>query len=183
MRILVILPLTIFLSFFPFLKAACSSEPEWPVGCPHGEEVLPNIADPDSPGAYFDFSQGKLVYGEEGKKQGDIFLENTFIAGNPATKVALHDDLADSLLYKRMAPSYNWVEQPAPERPARLSIYDGHCVWVKTGEGKTAKFKIIGTEANAGFSNFNWIKIQWIFQPDGSNEFHDVVTTQSEPPK
>jgi hypothetical protein len=45
--------------------------------------VLPNFNDPDAPGACFDFSAGQIVYGEEGRKQGDIYLERTFIDGNP----------------------------------------------------------------------------------------------------
>jgi hypothetical protein len=171
LRLLAILPLIFITSIFPALKAGCSTDPGWPVGCPHGEEILPNIADPDTPGAYFDFSEGKLVYGDEGKKNGDIYLEKTLLAGNPALGIELHDDLADSLLYKRTAPSLDWKSQPNPDTPVRLSIYNGHCVWVRTSEKKIGKIKILQTDSNTDVSSFNWIKFEWIFQPDGTGDF------------
>jgi hypothetical protein len=167
-----LIPFLLWTALLPLLKPSCSSEPQWPAGLPHGEEVLPNI-----PGAWFDFSQGKLIYGDEGKKQGDIYLEKTFIAGNPALHVALHDDLADSILYKTTAPSLNWTEQPNADNPARVSIYDGHCIWIKTGEGNYAKIKILLTESNANVSSYNWVKIQWMYEPDGSQQFHGVPST------
>ena len=183
MRLLGIIPLIFLVSLFSVYKGTCSTEPEWPAGCPHGEEILPNFASPDTPGAYFDLSEGKLVYGDEGKKNGDIYLERTFIAGNPALKVALHDDLADSLLYKKVAPELAWTYQPNPETPARVSIYSGHCIWVRTGENKIGKIKILQTESNTNVSSYNWVKIQWIFQPDGTTQFHDVAGASPAPPK
>jgi hypothetical protein len=170
LRALGIIPLSFILAFFPLLKQSCG-EPEWPAGIPHGEEVLTNIDDVASPGAYFDFSEGALVYGEEGKQRGDIYLERTLLCGNPALGVALHDDMADSILYKTTAPSLDWTEQPDAQTPARIPIYGGHCVWIRTGEGNFAKIKILLTDSNPDVSSFNWIKIQWMYQPSGSNDF------------
>jgi hypothetical protein len=175
LRLLITIPLAFLLTIFPMMKNSCSTEPEWPAGCPHGEVVLTNITDPDSPGAYFDFSQGKLLFGEEGKAQGDIYLEKTFICGNPSLHVKLHDDLADSFLFKTSAPTLDWIEQPSEEIPSRLSIYDGHNVWVRTGEGYLGKIKFIGTESNTDVSSFNFVRLMWIYQPDGSDEFHPVA--------
>lgn len=168
----------IFLSAFLLMTSpgliSCQDEP-WPAGCPHGEEVIPNVNDPDTPGAYFDFSQGKLLFGEEALQSGDIYLDRNFIAGNPRLGVKLRDAMADSLLYIKKAPQYGWVEPPDEKTPARVPIYDGHNIWVRTGEGHIAKFKIIHVETNPEVSSFNWIKIRWIYQPDGSDEFRDVA--------
>jgi hypothetical protein len=170
LRALVLIPISFFMIFLPLLKQSCN-EPDWPAGLPHGEETLTNFDDQTSPGAYFDFSQGAILYGEEGKAQGDIYLERTQLAGNPALGVAFHDDLADSLLYKTTAPSLDWTLQPNPDTPARLPIYSGHCVWIKTGEGNYAKIKILATESNTDVSSFNYIRFEWIYQPNGSKEF------------
>ena len=177
LRAFCILPLALILSVTPVAKTSCG-EPPWPVGCPHGEETLTNVEDPDNPGAYFDFSAGQIVYGDEGRARGDIYLEKTLLAGNAASGVAFHDDLADSLLYKTVAPTLDWTVQPNPQTPARLAIYNGHCVWIRTGEGNIAKIKILLTDSNPEVSSFNWIKFSWIYQPDGSNEFHDVAGAQ-----
>jgi hypothetical protein len=165
----------------PLLKSACGGRQEWPAGCPHGEETLPNVDDPDTPGAYFDFSKGALVYGDEARREGDICLQRTFIAGNPALHVSLHDDMADSILYKPTAPNLNWTEQPDAETPARVSIYNGHCIWVRTGEGNIGKIKILLTESNENVTSFNWVKIEWIYQPNGSDTFLDQSGTTGTP--
>jgi hypothetical protein len=136
--------------------------------------VLPNFNDPDAPGACFDFSAGQLVYGEEGRKQGDIYLERTFIDGNPDLNVALCDQQPDSLLYDRTAPGWGssgWKVSPNPGVAPSIALYDGHNIWVKTGEGNTAKLKILLMEANEDNTSYNWVKIRWIYQPNGSTEF------------
>jgi len=173
LRVLVVFPLVFLLSVLPMLKSC--GEPEWPAGFPHGEEILPSFEDPDQPGAFFDFSSGSLVFGDEGRQKGDIYLDKTFIAGNPALNVALHDDMADSLLYKTAVPSFDWTERPDENTAARISIYNGHCVWVRTGEGYYGKLKILQVESNESVSSFNWIKIQWIYQPDGTNQFRNTA--------
>ena len=54
------------------------------------------------------------------------------------------------------APSLNWTEQPNDTAPALLPIYDGHCVWVKTGKGNS-KAEILLVESNGNVSGYNWI--------------------------
>ncbi len=170
----------ILLSFLVILTwTVCGcGEDDWPVGCPHGEVILPSVEDPDTPGAYFDFSAGEIVYGEEGRQRGDIYLDKKFIAGNPSLNVALHDAIADSLLYDCSAPGWGstqWKRQPDEVTPARVPIYSGHNVWIRTGEGHTAKFKILFAEDGPDLDSYLWIRIRWIYQPDGTEEFHDVA--------
>ena len=163
--------LSLTISFSTF---ACGGD-EWPEGLPLGEVILPAIDDPDTPGAFFDFSEGELVYGDEGRLRGDIYLDKTFIAGNPALGVELHDAMANSLLYDATAPAWSstqWKRRRDENTPARVPIYNGHCMWVVTGEEHIAKFKIRMTESNADVSGFLRIKIEWTYQPDGSNELH-----------
>jgi len=158
---------------FPLFLNACSEE-EWPEGCLYGEIILPNFNDPDTPGAYFDFSEGEIVFGEEGRLRGDIYLEQTFIKGNPEHEIGLHDEQPDSLLYKRSAPSWGsarWKVSPNPGVPPSVPLYEGHNIWVRTAEGHTAKFKILTMESNENHTSYNWIKIRWIYQPDGSTSF------------
>ncbi len=158
-------------------------EPEWPEGLPHGELILPNFEDPDNPGAYFDFSTGELVFGEEGRQRGDIYLDKTFIAGNPGLGVSLHDQQPDSLLYDSTAPGWGssgWNVPPDSSTPARISIYDGHNIWVNTSEGHTAKFKILLVNPNFDNTDYLSIKIRWIYQPDGSEEFHPIASPEGE---
>jgi len=174
--------LTAFLGILPFWLASCQ-EPDWPEGLPHGEIILPNIADPDTPGAYFDFSEGELVYGEEGRQRGDIYLETNFVAGNPALGVALHDQQPDSLLYDRIAPGWGseqWRRPVNPDTPGRVPVYQGHNVWVITGEGNTGKLRILMAEANIDYTSFLRIKFEWIYQPDGSTELRPIAGAADE---
>lgn len=176
LRFSAILTLTTLILAFNLIASGCEGE-EWPEGLPRGETILPAFDDPDTPGAYFDFSAGELVYGDEGRQRGDIYLDRTFIAGNPAHGVALHDAMANSLLYDSTMPGWGstqWKRPPNENTPARVPIYNGHCMWVLTAEGNTAKFKIRMTESNADVSGFLRIKIEWTYQPDGSNELHAV---------
>jgi len=148
---------------------ACVSEPEWPEGLPHGEIVLPNIEDPDMPGAYFDFSEGELVYGNEGRSRGDVFLEATFIAGNPVLNVALAEQQPDSILYDTGAPGWGtnfWKTPPDENTPARVAVRQGYNVWVRTAEGNYGKLKILLREASDDYTKMLEIKMQWIYQPD-----------------
>ncbi len=173
MRIKSFFIVLVLLQGLPMFLSGCG-ETEWPEGCPHGEETLPNFNDPDSPGAYFDFSAGEIVYGEEGRTRGDIFLERTFVAGNPELGVAIHDQQPDSLLYDLTAPSWGsteWKVSPNEGVPPRTPLYEGHNIWVKTAEGHTAKFKILLMESNEDHSSYIWIKIRWIYQPDGTDSF------------
>ncbi len=166
----------IILVFLPLSFLASCGEVEWPEGLPHGEVILPNIEDPDTPGAYFDFSEGEIVYGEEGRQRGDIYLDRTFIAGNPALGVELHDAQPDSLLYDTVAPSWGtrlW-KTPSGDVPAMVPIYDGHNIWVKTGEAHTAKLRIMMPEANADNTSYLRLKFEWAYQPDGSNELKGI---------
>ena len=175
---LIFLTLTGCTVIFTIWGCTSANEPEWPVGCPHGEDWLPNVEDPDTPGAYFDFSEGEIVYGEEAKVRGDIFIYKTFVRGNPQLNVALHPQQPDSLLYDATAPSWgseNWRLPPDANTPSSLGINGGHNVWVRTGEGHTAKFKILLLESNEDVTMFTRVKIQWIYQPDGSESFHDVA--------
>jgi hypothetical protein len=163
------------------LAPKCGPQTEWPEGLPHGEIVLPNIEDPDTPGAYFDLSAGEIVYGEEGRARGDVYLEKTFISPNPALGVGIYDQQPDSLLYDTTAPSWGdrlWKLAPDATTPGRISIYEGHNIWVRTAEGNTGKFKILQAESNEDYSSFNWIRIQWIYQPDGTEELasHGTAT-------
>ncbi|MFH1675587.1 MAG: hypothetical protein ABIC40_01085 [bacterium] len=168
-----------FILLVPIFGIGCKpSEPDWPAGCPHGEIWLPNVEDPDTPGAYFDLATGEIVYGDEAKKRGDIYIEKTFVAGNPALGIALHDAMGDSILYDKSAPGWGselWKQPPDANTPARVSIYMGHNIWIHTGDGKTGKIKLLDTESNENYTSFNRVKIQWIYQPDGSGEFHDVA--------
>ncbi|HEX9744210.1 MAG TPA: hypothetical protein VGB30_02180 [bacterium] len=161
------------------LAASCFApkEEDYPEGTIHGEVWLTNINDPDNPGAYFDFSEGEVVYGDEARQRGDIYIEATFIRGNPALNVALNDQQPDSLLYDTTAPGWGdrgWAEPPDADTPSRIPIYHGHNVWVRTGEGNTAKFKIVRAESNADVSAYDRLKLQWIYQPDGSNSFQPL---------
>ena len=176
MRISIYVILSIIAAMPLNLLASCQ-EPEWPAGLPHGEIILPNIEDPDTPGAYFDFSEGELVYGEEGRQRGDIFLERTFIAGNPALGVALHDQQPDSLLYDSTAPSWGsggWKLPQNDETPGRVAVYQGHNIWVQTAEGHTGKLRILMAESNMDVTGYIRVKIEWIYQPDGSNQLHAI---------
>ena len=161
---------------------SCSTEPEWPEGLPHGELILPNVEDPDTPGAYFDFSAGELVYGEEGRQRGDIYLEKTFISGNPALGVQLAEKQPDSILYDSTAPSWGsglWRTPPDATTPARVAIRQGYNVWVKTSEGNFGKLKILLLEATDDYTSIRNIKMQWIFQPDpNSDELAPTSFTQ-----
>jgi hypothetical protein len=60
---------------------------------------------------------------------------------------------------------------PNPGVAPSIALYDGHNIWVKTGEGNTAKLKILLMEANEDNTSYNWVKIRWIYQPNGSTEF------------
>jgi len=174
--------LLLLLLFFMGFIISCE-EQDWPENLPHGEAILPNFEDPDTPGAWFDFSEGELVFGDEGRQRGDIFLDKTFIAGNPATGIQLCDQQPDSLLYDTTAPGWgpgDWQAPPNAETPSRVPVYDGHNVWVVTGEGNTAKFKIRMAEANMDYTSFLWIKIEWIYQPDGSSELHGIPDPEGE---
>ncbi|MCX6646666.1 MAG: hypothetical protein NTY09_09950 [bacterium] len=167
--------LTAILLIFNVFSIVCKEE-EWPVGLPHSEIILPAFDDPDTPGAYFDFSAGELVFGEEGKARGDIYLDRTFISGNPALGVELHDGMANSLLYEPAAPdlgSDQW-KRPQGDTPARVAIYNGHTLWVLTGEKCYGKLKIRDVESNENVTSYLNIKIEWTYQPDGSNELHAV---------
>lgn len=132
------------------------------------------MADPDTPGAYFDLSEGSILYGDEARQRGDIFLDRTFLCGNPAVGVALHDQQPDSLLYDMTAPGWGsagWNQPPDAQTPSRVGIYDGHNIWIRTAEGHTAKLKILITESNENFTSYNRIKFEYIYQPDGTESF------------
>jgi len=175
--------LLVMIAAIPLIFIASCEEREWPAGLPHGEVILPNIEDPDTPGAYFDFSEGEIVYGDEGRQRGDIFLERTFIAGNPALGVALHDAQPDSILYDTTAPSWGsgqWKHPPNEETPPRVPVYQGHNIWVQTAEGHTAKMKILMAESNMDVTAYLQIKMQWIYQPDGSNELHAIAGAEEQ---
>jgi len=161
---------------------SCVAEPEWPEGLPHGEIVLPNVEDPDMPGAYFDFSEGEIVYGEEGRARGDVFLEKTFLSGNPALGVQLAEKQPDSILYDMGAPSYGsglWKAPPDENTPARVAIRQGYNVWVRTAEGNLGKLKILLREASDDYTSMLNIKIQWIYQPDPNAD--DLYSTSVTP--
>jgi len=169
--------LILFLAAFPTFLASCGGEPNWPEGLPHGEVTLTNIEDPDAPGAYFDISAGELIYGDEGRERGDVYLERTFVAGNPALGIELHDAQPDSILYDTTAPGWGssgWKTAPDANTPPRVPVRKDHNIWVKTSEGNIGKVHILLLEANSDYSNIYNIKLQWIYQPDGSGELHAV---------
>ncbi len=176
-----ITPLILLIIFITFIPSC--GEPEWPEGLPHGELNLPNINDPDTPGAYFDLSEGELVYGEEGRQRGDVYLDVNFVCGNPALGVEIHDAQPDSLLYDTGAPGWGtrlWKISPDGENPPRIGVINGHNIWVRTAEGNIGKFRIMSSEPNDDYTNMLSIKIQWIFQPDlEKNDLSGTAPTDS----
>jgi hypothetical protein len=158
------------------------AEPEWPAGLPHGEIILPNISDPDTPGAYFDISEGQIVYGEDGIARGDIYLDHTFICGNAKLDVALHETQTDTILYDSTAPGWGsgWVEPNNEDSPARVPVNNHMNIWVRTAEGHFGKLRILMKEANTDYSSFLRVKFEWIYQPDGSNELHPLTDSSDQ---
>jgi len=151
-------------------------EEDWPAGLPHGDIILPNVEDPDTPGAYFDFSTGSILYGDQGRQEGDIYLDYTFVTGNAALNVALASTQTDTILYDTTAPSWGqgWNEPQSETSPAREPVRQHMNYWVRTAEGHYGKLRIVDKESNADVTSYNFIKFQWVYQPDGSNELHAI---------
>ncbi|MEO7992967.1 MAG: hypothetical protein ABI743_01100 [bacterium] len=172
------LPLLLTIALLALTSCGFSTpKDEFPPGLPHGEFTLPTDApwfdSADKPGARFDFSAGAWVFEPDAPKEGDIAFYRTFMAGSGPLHVGLQDTMPESLNYTKMAPTSGYDTAPeGNSNDVKMPIYSSHVYWIKTAEGHYAKIKIDAAEMNADGTGYDRLVIKWVYQPDGSDDFH-----------
>lgn len=131
----------------------------------------------ENPGARFDFDTGKIVFEPDAPVTGDIFFDRKSLCGSGAPmNVGVQDSQPQSIGADPTAPTtgYTFPNNDSGV-PSRTGIYSSHVYWIKLDSGKYAKIKIKEIILNADASDYESILFQWVFQPDGSANFHGKV--------
>lgn len=172
-RLILLAAFVLSLAIGWIILPGCASEPNYPPGLPAGEVQMKVFGDPEKPGARFDFESGKVVYEPGVAVKGDIFFDRKNLCGSGAPlNVAIQDTQPQSIGADPSAPDLGYTPPPNDTgTPSRTGVYISHVYWIKLTDGKFAKIKIKESPLLPDASDYEYITMEWVYQPDGSNDF------------